>query len=117
MVWEMALVLLMLVFIVLVIILIPVVLELRKTLSKIAKLADNLNHDLPEILDNVRHISGNTTRATDKLNEVIVDVVDFEKKISKELKEPVFEAAASIAGLLKGIQTFVTYFVKSKKNS
>lgn len=115
MLWEMALTLLLLVLVVLVILLIPTVLQLRVTLSRISKLAENLNNDLPEILSNVRQISGHTSRAAENLNDVVSDVSDFEKKISKQLKEPAFEAAASLAGLLQGIHTFVTYFVKKKK--
>jgi len=115
MVWEMALTLLLLVLTVFVILLIPTILELRKTLSKMSKLAENLNNDLPDIMENVKQISGHATSATERLNGVVDDVADFEYKISKELKEPAFEAIASIAGLLTGIQTFVTYFIKKNK--
>jgi predicted PurR-regulated permease PerM len=115
MVGEMALVLLFLVLIVFIILLIPAVLELRKTLSKISNLAETLNKDLPEILENIRDISENANNTTEKLNNVVSDVAEFEKKISNEIKEPALEAAANIAGLIQGIQTFVTYFVKKKK--
>jgi len=115
MVWEMVLVLLILVLIVFILLLIPAVLELRKTLSKLSNLTDTLNKDLPEILDNIRDISENTNHTTEKLHTFVSDVAEFEKKISNEIKEPALEAAASIAGLLQGIQTFVTYFVKRKK--
>jgi uncharacterized protein YoxC len=114
MVWEMALVLLILVAIVFLILLIPAVLELRKTLSRLSTLAENVNKDLPEILYNVRNISQNTTTATEKISTVVSDIAEFENKISQEIKEPAMEAAASIAGLLQGLQTFLTYFVKKK---
>jgi uncharacterized protein YoxC len=115
MVWEMGLVLLILVLIVFIILLIPSVLELRKTLSKLSNLADTINKDLPDILNNIRKISENTNHTTEKLNTVISDVAEFEKKISNEIKEPALEVAASIAGLLQGIQTFVAYFINRKK--
>jgi uncharacterized protein YoxC len=114
MVWEMALILLILVTIVFIILLIPAVLELRKTLSRLSVLSENINKDLPEILNNVRSISENTTQATNKIGAVVSDVAEFEQKISKEIKEPALEAAASITGLLQGLQTFLTYFVKKK---
>jgi len=113
--WELFLVLLLFALTILVIFLIPTILELRKTLANVAKLANNLNKDLPEILENVKIVSGHTTKATERINEVVADVADFERRISKEIKEPAFEAVASIAGLLSGIQTFLTYFVKRKK--
>jgi len=114
MVWEMALVLLILVSIVFIIMLIPTVLELRKTLSRLSNLAENVNKDLPEILNNIKEISDNTSHTTDKINAVVSDVAEFEKKISNEIKEPAMEAAATIAGLLQGLQTFLTFFAKRK---
>ena len=89
-------------------------LELRKTLSRLSNLAENVNKDLPEILSNIRDISENTNHTTEKINGVVSDVAEFEKKISNEIKEPALEAAASIAGLLQGLQTFFAYFVKRK---
>ena len=115
MAWEMVMTLLVLIVIVFIILLIPSVLELRKTLARMTKLADTVNKDLPEILKNIRDISENANHTTERLNTVVTDVAEFEKKISSEIKEPALEAAASIAGFLQGIQTFITYFVKKKK--
>ena len=74
----------------------------------------NINKDLPEILSNIRDISENTSHTTDKINAVVSDVAEFEKKISNEIKEPAMETVANIAGLLQGLQTFFAYFVKRK---
>lgn len=112
MVVETALVILILVAAVLLILLIPTILELRKSLSRIARLADNLNKELPEILENVNAITKQVNSASHKINYAVDDIVEVERKISHEIKKPVLEAAASIAGFLKGVQSFLNYFMK-----
>ena len=115
MVWEVALVVLLLVLTVLVILLIPTVVSLFRTLGKLSVTLDELNKGLPEILDNIAEITDHASRVSRKVNHTVNDITDFEQKISAELKKPVFEAIATLAGLLKGSQTFLTYFIKSKK--
>ena len=112
--WEIALIIFLAITI-FVVILLPLVLEFRTTLKKISNLADNLNKDLPHILENINKISAHTTTASEKLNNTIGDIVEFEQKISKEIKQPVIDATATIAAVIRGLQAFVTYFVQNRK--
>jgi uncharacterized protein YoxC len=115
MLWEQALTVLLLVLTVLVILLIPTVVQLLKTLKKFSKTLDEVNEDLPQIMENLEEITSYTTRATRTINHAVEDVVEVQQKISDELKEPALDTIATLAGLLKGVQTFVTYFIKKKR--
>jgi predicted PurR-regulated permease PerM len=115
MVWEIALVVLLLVLTVLVILLIPTVVQLFKTLQKFNKTLDEINRDLPQIMENLEEITDHTSRATRRIDHAIDDVVEIQQKISDELKEPALDTIATLAGVFKGLQTFVTYFVKKRK--
>lgn len=115
MVWEIALVILLLVLTVLVILLIPTVVQFFRTLQKLSKTLDELNRDLPQIMENLEEITDHTSRATRRINHVVGDVVEIQQKISDELKEPALEAIATLAGLFKGLQTFITYFISKRK--
>lgn len=115
MVWEVALVIFLLVFTVLIILLIPTVVSLFKTLAKLSKTLDEANRGLPQILENIAEITDHTSRATKKVNHVVGDIVEFEQKISDEIREPALEAFATLAGLFRGLQTFLTYFIRKKK--
>ena len=114
MAWEIALIIFLLVSTVFVILLIPSILELRTTLKKISGLAENINKDLPRILENVNKISEHTTNASGKLNNAVGDIVEFEQKISKEIKQPVLDAATTIAAVMRGLQAFLAYFVQKR---
>jgi len=115
MLWEYALVILLLVLTVLVILLIPTVVQFFRTLQKFSKTLDEFNQDLPQIMDNLEEITDYTSRATRKINHAVDDVVDVQQKISDELKEPALDTIATLAGVFKGVQTFVTYFMKKRK--
>ena len=115
MLWENALVILILVFTVLIILLIPTVVQFYRTLKKLSHTIDEINKELPPIMENLEEITSYTTRATRKINHAVDDVVDVQQKISDELKEPALDVIATLAGVFKGVQTFFSYFVKRKK--
>jgi len=115
MLWEYALVILILVLTVFVILLIPTVVQFFRTLQKFSKTLDEVNQDLPQIMDNLEEITDYTSRTTRKINNAVGDVMDVQQKISDELKEPALDTIATLAGLFKGVQTFVTYFMKKRK--
>ena len=112
--WEIVLII-FLVIIIFIVILLPLVLELRTTLKKISNLVDNVNKDLPEILQNIKTISDHTTIASEKLHNAVGDIVEFEQKISKQIKQPVLEATASIAAIIHGLQSLLNYFLQKRK--
>ena len=115
MVWEIALAFFLLVCSILILYLIPTVFEFRKTLSKITDVADTLQKDLPSILHNINTLSTNASSAGEQLKGAVGNIVEIEQKITNEVKEPLLEAAAAIAGLLKGLQTFLAVLLKKKK--
>jgi predicted PurR-regulated permease PerM len=115
MVWEIALAFFLLICSILIIYLIPTLFEFKRTLTKISSVAETLNKDLPGILQNLNHLSSHATTAGEQLKGAVGDIVEFEQRISSEIKEPVLEAAATLAGLLRGLQTFMTVLAKKKK--
>ena len=115
MVWEIALTILLLILTVLVILLIPTVVQLYRTLKKFNKSLDEINHDLPQIMENLEEITDHASRASRRIDHAVDDVADIQQKISDELKEPALDTIATLAGVFKGFQTFVTYFVKKRK--
>jgi uncharacterized protein YoxC len=115
MLWENALVILLLVLTVLVILLIPTVVQFYRALKKLNSTIDDVNRDLPQIMENLEEITSYTTRATRKINHAVDDVVDVQQKISDELKEPALDAIATLSGLVRGVHTFITYFIKKNK--
>ena len=112
---EVALVVLLLVLAVLVLLLIPTVIRLYQALGKLSVTLDEINRDLPEILDNISEIADHSSRVTRKINGLVGDITEFEQKISGEIKKPALELFATLGGLLNGIQTFFTYFIRQKR--
>jgi predicted PurR-regulated permease PerM len=113
--WEFALVIFLLVLTVLVILLIPVLLNFRKTLIKISTLTDNLNKELPDILADISEITYQASLTSGKINNVVEDIAEIEKKISSDIKEPLLQVVGALGGFLKAFQIFVTYFLRKKK--
>ena len=115
MVWEQALTILLLVLTVLAILMIPTVVQFYRALNKFNKTLDDINRDLPQIMENIEEITDHTSRASRRIDHAVDDVIDIQQRISDELKEPALDTIATLAGMFKGLQTFVTYFVKKKR--
>jgi uncharacterized protein YoxC len=115
MVWEQALTILLLVLTVLAILMIPTVVQFYRALNKFNKTLDEINRDLPQIMENIEEITDHTSRASGRIDHAVNDVIDIQQRISDELKEPALDTIATLAGVFKGLQTFVTYFVKKKR--
>jgi predicted PurR-regulated permease PerM len=113
--WEAALVLFLVVLTVLVIILIPTVLNFRNTLKRVSKLIENVNKELPDIMADINDITYRTNVASEKIDHIVNDVTNIEKKISAEIKDPLFELIGTLGGFFKAMQIFFTYFVKRKR--
>ena len=97
--WEIATII-FLAMTVIIVMFVPLIIELRSTLKKVSGLVDNLNKDLPDILANIKKVTEHTTVASDKLNNAVGDIVEFEQKISNQIKQPVLDAATTIAAVL-----------------
>ena len=112
MIWEIALVIFLLVLSVLVILLIPAVLNLMKTLARISELLENVNKDLPDILADISEITYQSSRASQRIHDAVDDIAAIERKVAREIKEPLIQAAASMGGFLKALQAFMRFFIK-----
>jgi predicted PurR-regulated permease PerM len=115
MLWEVALVILLLVLTVLVILLIPTVVRFFRMLQKVNKTLNEINRNLPQIMENLEEITDHTVRTTRGIDHAVGDVLEIQQKISDELKAPALDTIATLAGMLKGLQTFMTYFIKRQK--
>ncbi len=117
MIWEMALAIFLLVLSVLVILLIPTVLNLNRTLSKLSHTLDTVNKDLPDIMVDISDLTYNAAFSSEKISDTIGDIAELEQKMSREIKRPLLEAAATLGGFLQGIQAFLNLVSrKIKKN-
>ena len=114
MVWEIALVIFLLVLSMLTLLLIPTILQIRSTLSKASTFIDNVNTNLPNILNDVSQITNQAAKAGLQIQNAVDDLVDIERKISHHIKRPAEELAASLGALLKTIQTILSIFSRKK---
>ena len=112
--WEIAIII-FLAMTVIIVMFIPLIIELRSTLKKISNLVDNLNKDLPGILANINKVTEHTTVASEKLNNAVGDIVEFEQKISNQIKQPILDATTTIAAVMRGLQAFLAYFIQKRK--
>jgi len=101
MAWEIALIIFLLSLTVLIYLLIPFIFKMKNTLSKLNITLDALNKDLPEIMNNVQEISQTVSSVSGKIEDTVDDVVELEKLVSKEIKEPLQNIANSIGMLLQ----------------
>lgn len=101
MVWETVLIFVSLMFLVLITLAIPILLRLKDTLRKANTTMDILNKDLPDVLSNLNEITGTLNNTTKKIETTIDDVVEIERMVSKEIKQPLQNIASSIATLLQ----------------
>ena len=115
MVWEIALVVLLVALSVLVILIIPAVLNLMKTLSKLSDTLDTVNKELPDILADVSEITYQASKTSERLHDAVDDIAQLERRVAHHVKEPMLEVAASLGGFLRALQAFLTYFVKKEK--
>lgn len=114
MVWEYALVVLLLVLSFLVILLVPMVMNMNRAIKKFSATLETLNKDLPDIMYDISEITYRASKATEAMNNTIDDIVEIEKNISKHVKQPLVDVAASFGGIIQAFQAFITYFIRKK---
>jgi uncharacterized protein YoxC len=106
------------------IILIPVILQIRRTAREAEKLLETarmqvvpLSHDLTVISREVSGILQSVHRQVDRVEEGIATVQgaaerlrDFEEAILTRVEEPLFELAALVRAVSRGIGAFLGFF-------
>ncbi len=117
MIWEMALTIFLLILSVLVIMLIPTVLNFNRTLAKLSKTLDTVNKDLPDIMIDVSNLTYNAASSSEKISDTLSDIAELERKISREIKEPLLEAAVTFGGFLQGIQAFLNLLIRKTRKT
>ncbi|GAB4367898.1 MAG: hypothetical protein Kow0042_08770 [Calditrichia bacterium] len=120
MLWEISLLIIAIAFLLLVVVFIPSIIQIRSTARSVKITSDSLNQRLPDILNNLDHITADLAGATSKignhldgfsgivtkLQEMVDDVVQFEKSIRYEIEEPVTEFLTTLTGIIKGFRKF-----------
>lgn len=101
MLWEYALVFMLISLTILIILAIPVLLNIRTTLSRLNKTLGTVNKDLPEIMVNVRDISKSLTGTTEKIKNAVDDIAELEKIVVKEIKDPLENIAQAVGMILR----------------
>ena len=106
------------------IILIPLILQIRRTAHEAEKLLETarmqvvpLSHDLTVISREVTSILQSVHRQVDRVEEGIATVQgaaerlrDFEEAILTRVEEPLFELAALVRAVSRGIGAFLNFF-------
>jgi len=106
------------------IILIPLILQIRRTAHEAEKLLETarmqvvpLSHDLTVISREVTSILQSVHRQVDRVEEGIATIQgaaerlrDFEEAILTRVEEPLFELAALVRAVSRGIGAFLNFF-------
>lgn len=101
MVWEIALVILLLSLTVFVFLLIPTIIQFRQSLKKINETLDIVNNDLPEVMSGVSDITKSLSAASGKIETAVNDLSEIEELVVKEIKVPLQHIAQAISVLLQ----------------
>ncbi|MGD9898332.1 MAG: hypothetical protein AB7T22_04305 [Calditrichaceae bacterium] len=101
MVWEIALVILLLSLTVLVFLLIPTIIQLKQFLKNVNGTLDVVNKDLPEVMSSVSEIAKSLSAASVKVESAVSDLAEIEELVVKEIKVPLQHIAQAISILLQ----------------
>ncbi len=121
MLWQISLLIISIAFLILVAFAVPSLLQIRRTTKSLEITSKTLNQNLPGILTNIDEITTNITDVTHsvksqveglsgavrKIQEMIEDVVNFEKTLRTEVETPVVETLGTLTAVVKGIRTFL----------
>lgn len=106
----------------LILFLIPSIIQLRKSAKRIEDVSEQLNRQLPSILENVNEITANLNdilssgrRQVNKLGDAVDDIVDFEKKIKHRVEDPLVETLTTIAAITRAVRAFLVIFLNRKE--
>jgi len=84
--------------------------KLNPVIEKSGLVADNVNLILSKVKDNIDLLETSVT----KINNVVDDVVEFERKVQSKIEPPVMETANTIYALSAGIKTFFDSYKSSR---
>jgi uncharacterized protein YoxC len=124
---EIAAIVIALCFVVLTAVLIPLILQLKKNALKMETSSDEINRQLPEILNNLRLSSDNARQASDQMKhgflrastllESIGDFGEGLSYLSNGFRSKTKGLGSTVAGLAAGLNAFLKIFGSGKKET
>lgn len=87
--------------------------KLNPAIENFQLLSENLNSVILAVKDNVDLLRG----SVNKINSVVDELVEFEKKVQSKIEPPVMETANTIFAVSAGIKTFFESYKNSKDRS
>ena len=114
--WEISLLIIAVALLLLVIFAIPTLLQLRATAKSIETSSNTFNQKIPEILENVHHLTSDVVETTSgikgqiqnasgivsSVQEMVNNVVDLEKSIRREVESPLVDLVGTVNAFVKG---------------
>lgn len=118
--WEISLLIIAVALLLLVIFAIPTLLQLRATAKSIETSSNAFNQKIPEILENVHHLTSDVVETTSgikgqiqnasgivsSVQEMVNNVVDLEKSIRREVESPLVDLVGTVNAFVKGFRIF-----------
>lgn len=121
MIIEISVLIVSIAFLALILFLIPSIIQLRKSAKRIEEVSEQLNRQLPSILENINEITTNLNdlltngrQQVEKLGGAVDDIVDFERKIKHRVEDPLVETLTTIAAITKAVRAFLVIFLNRK---
>ncbi len=130
MLWQISLLIVSVALVIIAIFLAPTLLQIRRTGRKIEQVADNLNAELPEILENFDEISSHLAGilyqarenveilgdAATEIKEMVDEAANFQKNFKKKVEEPLVESLVTLSAVSRGVRTFFAVLAHPENN-
>ncbi len=125
MLWEFCILLFTLSFLVFTLFSILYLWQLRKTAKHVEMVLSTLNQSLPAIMAKMESLAGDLSEAAStirtqvyglagavqKVNEMVDEVVLFERSVRRDIETPILEVLGTYRAIVKGVQAFVSTFL------
>ncbi len=122
MLWELCVLLFTLAFLLFTFFSVLYLMQLRRTAKNLEIVLNTLNEGLPVIMSKVSSIAGDLSeaahlihaqvqslsQAVQKVDEMVDDVVAFEKSIRRDLEAPIRQTLGTYRAVTRGVQAFVS---------
>ncbi len=99
--WEIAFVVFLAALTALVVLLIPIVLQIKESVGKLNQTLDTVNKDLPEVMSNLKDLSGNLTNTTIKVETAISSLAEIEEAFTHQIKARLATLGSALSTVIK----------------
>ncbi len=122
--WEICIVVIAISFLFFTFFSILYLLQLRRTAKNIEIVLNTLNQSLPGVVAKIDSIAGalsDTARivrnrteslslSIEKIQDMVIDVTDFEKNIRSKIESPIIQTVGTYSAFLSGVRAFLSAF-------